>query len=76
LARTHEAGGKFEEAGTAWREALAVYDSMSSETFAEAREGGRADILAKLERLAAATKKAAENEVGAAKPWFRWRRGA
>jgi tetratricopeptide (TPR) repeat protein len=75
LARTHEAGGKFEEAGAAWTEALAVYDSMSSETFAQAREGGRADILAKLERLAEATKKA-EAEDGPAKPWFRWRRGA
>jgi tetratricopeptide (TPR) repeat protein len=76
LAKTHEAGGKFEEAGTAWNEALAVYDSMSSETFAQAREGGRADILEKLERLAEATKKAAEDGERAAKPWFRWRRGA
>jgi tetratricopeptide (TPR) repeat protein len=59
-ARTYEADGQLDEAERCWNEALGVYDSMSAETFAEAREGGRADILDKLERLAASRKKAAE----------------
>jgi tetratricopeptide (TPR) repeat protein len=75
LARTHEAGGKLEEAGAAWNEALAVYDSMTSETFAQVRDGGRADIIEKLERLSAAAKKAAEDAQRAERGgWFNWRK--
>jgi tetratricopeptide (TPR) repeat protein len=50
-AMTHEADGQPAEAERCWKEALAVYDEMSAETFLAAREKGRADILEKLDRL-------------------------
>jgi tetratricopeptide (TPR) repeat protein len=76
-AMTYEADGQLDEAERCWNEALAVYDSMSAETFAAAREGGRADIRHKLERLAASRKKAPEEAKPATKAgWFRWRKGA
>jgi hypothetical protein len=52
------------EAERCWHEALGVYDGMSAETFAVARASGRADILDKLERLAASRQKAAEEGIG------------
>jgi tetratricopeptide (TPR) repeat protein len=51
MGRTFEAGGQKDEAARCWNEALVVYDGMSSETFAAAREGGKAPILEQLERL-------------------------
>jgi tetratricopeptide (TPR) repeat protein len=53
LAKTYEADNQLHDAELCWREALAAYDSMTSPTFADARESGRADILDKLDRLAA-----------------------
>jgi tetratricopeptide (TPR) repeat protein len=50
-AMTFEADGRPAEAERCWKEALAVYDGMSAETFDAARENGRADILEKLDRL-------------------------
>jgi tetratricopeptide (TPR) repeat protein len=50
-AATHEADGQPAEAERCWKEALAVYDDMSAETFAAARASARADILEKLDRL-------------------------
>jgi tetratricopeptide (TPR) repeat protein len=74
LARTYDAGGQFDEAERCWKEALGVYDRMSAETFAAAREGGRADILDKLERLAASRKQAAEEGNQATRAAWFWRR--
>jgi tetratricopeptide (TPR) repeat protein len=77
LAKTYEADGRLEEAERSWNEALAVYDSMSSETFAAAREGGRADILDKLARLEDIKKKREEEARQSEKSsWFAWRKGA
>lgn len=51
MGKTYEAGGQPDKAARCWNEALAVYDGMSSETFAAAREGGKAPILEQLQRL-------------------------
>jgi tetratricopeptide (TPR) repeat protein len=51
-ARIYAANDQSDEAEQCWNEALAVYDGMTAETFADAREGGKADILEKLGRLA------------------------
>jgi tetratricopeptide (TPR) repeat protein len=56
MGKTYEAGGQPDEAARCWNEALAVYDAMSSETFAAAREGGKAPILEQLERLGKSVK--------------------
>lgn len=56
LAKTYEADNKPDEAERCWRQALAVYDGMTSETYADARQGGRADILEKLDRLSKSRK--------------------
>jgi tetratricopeptide (TPR) repeat protein len=69
-ARTYEQDNKPDEAERCWQEALAVYDGMTSETFAPAREGGRADILEKLQRVGEAKKRAKKGG------WFPWAKGA
>ncbi|HJZ92084.1 MAG TPA: tetratricopeptide repeat protein, partial [Gemmataceae bacterium] len=51
MGKLYESDGKTDEAAGCWHEALAVYDGMTSDTFAEGREGGRAQILEQLDRL-------------------------
>jgi tetratricopeptide (TPR) repeat protein len=52
LGRTYEADGKLDEAEACWREALAVYDGITAETFAGGKEGGQALLREQLDRVA------------------------
>lgn len=44
-----------DEAEQAWRDALAMYDGITSKALTDVRDAGRTDILSKLERLHGAT---------------------
>ncbi len=77
MAKTYAADGKHDEAEQYWREALAVYDGVTSETFADAKAGGQADIQEKLDRLAAAREQVPEiRKLPEKAGWFGWRKGA
>jgi tetratricopeptide (TPR) repeat protein len=52
MGRTYEADGKLDEAEECWREALAVYDGITAETFARGKEGGQALLREQLDRVA------------------------
>lgn len=52
LARIHEERGQHDKAERVWRYALKLYDGISNPAMRDVREGGRSDILDKLERLA------------------------
>ena len=52
LARIHEERGQHDKAERVWRYALKLYDGISNPAMKDVREGGRSDILDKLERLA------------------------
>lgn len=54
LALIYQELGRPDDAGKVWRYALGRYDSITNPAMADVREAGRADILAKLERLGAA----------------------
>jgi tetratricopeptide (TPR) repeat protein len=54
MGKLYESDGKADEAAGCWHEALAVYDGMTSDAFAEGRDGGRAQILEQLDRLGGA----------------------
>jgi tetratricopeptide (TPR) repeat protein len=51
LARIHEEQGQHDKAERVWRYALKLYDGISNPQMQDVREGGRKDILEKLERL-------------------------
>ncbi|HND54506.1 MAG TPA: tetratricopeptide repeat protein, partial [Pirellulaceae bacterium] len=53
-AQTLAAAGRGDDAVRSWNEALAKYDAVKNPTMTDVREGGRADILAKLDRFKAA----------------------
>jgi len=57
-AQSLAAAGRGEAALQSWQEALARYDSIRNPALADAREGGRADILAKIERFRATLEQA------------------
>ena len=52
LARIHEERGQHDKAERVWRYALKLYDGISNPAMKDVRDGGRSDILDKLERLA------------------------
>lgn len=52
LARIHEERGQHDKAERVWRYALKLYDGITNPAMKDVREGGRSDILDKLERLA------------------------
>jgi tetratricopeptide (TPR) repeat protein len=77
MGRTYEADGKLDEAEQCWREALAVYDGITSETFADGRAGGKALIQEQLARVAEARRQTGKSAKQPAKAgWFGWRKGA
>jgi tetratricopeptide (TPR) repeat protein len=49
-AQTYQADDKREEAERCWLEALAVFNGITADAFANLRESGRSDILNKLEQ--------------------------
>jgi tetratricopeptide (TPR) repeat protein len=51
LASMYYAEERHEEAETAWLEALALYDGITSKAFSDVRRAGRQDLQGKLERL-------------------------
>lgn len=53
LAQLYVREGRREEAESAWRYALSIYDGMSSALYRDLRESGREDIMSKLDRLGA-----------------------
>jgi hypothetical protein len=55
-AQTYQADKKPAQAEECWLEALALYDGITAEHFAPMREGGRTDILDKLEQHYQATR--------------------
>jgi len=57
-AQSLAAAGRGEDALQSWNEALARYDSIRNPAMADAREGGRADILEKIERFRATLEQA------------------
>jgi tetratricopeptide (TPR) repeat protein len=51
VAQCHLGAGDRDAARQCWRDALAVYDGITSDTLADVRESGRRDVLPKLEAL-------------------------
>lgn len=67
LAQMYAEDGRPEQAKSAWRYALSIYDSLTSSLFKDLREVGRTGILGKLQRLEEQTSEAgssAAQEVG------------
>jgi tetratricopeptide (TPR) repeat protein len=56
MAKAYQEDNQHEQAEQAWLEALALYDGITSEFFADLRKAGREDILAKLEQHYRATR--------------------
>ena len=53
LATMHLELGRREDAVRVWRYALGLYDGITNPALADVREGGRADLVAKLKRAGA-----------------------
>lgn len=59
-AATHALAGENEAAEAAWRAALALYESVTAPGLADMRNGGRKDILTKLQRFYVHTRQKAK----------------
>jgi tetratricopeptide (TPR) repeat protein len=77
MGRTYEADGKPDDARQCWQEALAIYNGITSETFARGREGGLAALVEQLDRLGSSREPvAAAGKPPAQAGWRRWLKGA
>lgn len=63
MAACHLAEGRTAEAEKCWNEALEVYDGITAGPLAFARDGGRKDVLAKLEHLYRSNRQADKLEI-------------